>query len=125
MNTRRQRGFTVLEAMVAAAILSIGLFAAVKMMTNMGVSSQLARQRMVALNYATNQLETLRAQGTCTALSPTKQPKDPQATTEYTMQVTCGTTNTDVIVKVTWNDSRGGHTLVGGADNQVVIDSQL
>jgi len=109
--------------MVAFAILSIGLLASVKMMTNMGVASQIARQRMEALNYATNQLEELRATGVCVVLPATPQTKAAQATTTYTLQVACA--GSVATVTVTWNDARGGQALVGGADNQVVIDSQI
>lgn len=109
--------------MVAFLILSIGLLASVKMMVNMGVSSQIARQRMVAMNYASNQLEELRAAGVCTELPATKQTKSTQATTEYTLQVTC--LGNAATVTVTWNDSRGDQAQVGGADNQVVFQSQL
>lgn len=118
-----QSGFTIIEAMIAFVILSVGLLASVKMMVNMGVASQIARQRMVAVNYASNKLEELRAIGACTVLPATKQVKAIQATTEYTLQVTCLGNIATVIV--TWNDSRGGQTQVGGADNQVKLESQL
>lgn len=119
----RQSGFTIIEAMIAFAILSIGLLASVKMMTNMGVASQIARQRMEAMNYATNQLEELRAAGACTVLAATPQAKLTQDTTTYTLQVACA--GNVATVTVTWNDSRGGQAQVAGADNQVVIDSQI
>lgn len=118
-----QSGFTVIEAMIAFAILSIGLLAAVKMMTNAAVGSQIARQRMEAMNYASNRLEILRAAGTCTPLAATKQTKGAQATTEYTVQVTCA--GNVATVTVTWNDSRGGQAQVGGADNRVILASQI
>lgn len=109
--------------MIAFAVISIGLLAAAKMMTNMGVASQLARERIEAVNFATNQLETLRAAGACTALAATAQTKSTQATAQFTMQVTC--VGSVATVTVTWNDSRGGQAQVSGADNQVVIDSQI
>ena len=109
--------------MVAFAIVSIGLLASAKMETNTWVGTQVARQRMEAMIYASNELETLRANGACIELPPTKQNKSAQATTEYTLQVTC--VGNAVTVTVTWNDSRGGQTQVGGADNQVVLDSQI
>lgn len=118
-----QSGFTLIEALIAFIILSIGLMATVKMMTNIDVSGQISRQRMQALNYATNKLEEMRAAGVCSALPPTIQNEMTQATTQYTLQVSCvGNTAT---ITVTWNDSRGGQALVGGADNQVVLASQL
>jgi Tfp pilus assembly protein PilV len=120
---KENSGFTIIEAMIAFAILSIGLFAAVKMMVATGVGSQIARQRMEAMDYASNQIEKMRATGACTPVAPTKMTKATQATTEYTLQVTClGNVAT---VSVTWSDSRGGQTQVGGADNQVVFDTEL
>jgi Tfp pilus assembly protein PilV len=119
----QQSGFTIIEAMIAFAILSIGLLASVKMMTNTAVGSQIARQRMEAMNYASNRLEILRAAGLCTALPATLQTKGAQATTQYTVQVTCA--GNIATVTVTWNDSRGGQAQVGGADNRVIFDSQI
>jgi len=116
-------GFTLIEAMVAFAILSIGLLASVKMMVNTQVSSQIARQRMEAMDYATNQLEAMRAAGVCTTLPATKQSKKTQTTTTYTLQVAC--TGNIATVTVTWDDSRGGQTKVQGADNQIVFDSEI
>ena len=118
-----QSGFTIIEAMVAFAILSVGLLASVKMMTNMGVGGQIARQRMEALTYATNQLEELRAAGVCTVLAATPQTKTVQSTTTYTLQVACA--GSMATITVTWNDSRGGQAQVGGADNRVVLESLL
>lgn len=85
--------------------------------------SQIARQRMEAMTYATNQLEDLRATGICVAVPPTVQTKTTQATTVYTLQVTC--VGNLATITVTWNDLRGGQAQVNGADNQVVLDSQL
>lgn len=118
-----QSGFTIIEAMLAFAILSIGLLASVKMMTSMGVGGQIARQRMEALTFATNQIEELRAAGVCTPLAATPQAQTVQSTTTYTLQVTCAANL--ATITVTWNDSRGGQTKVGGADNQVVLESLL
>lgn len=120
---RIQSGFTVLEAMVAFALLSIGLLASVKMMNYVSAGSLVARQRMEAMTYASNQLEELRGSGACVTLAPTAQTKTTQATTTYTLQVSC--VGNIATITVTWNDSRGGQTQVGGADNRVVLESEL
>ena len=109
--------------MIAAAILGIGLMASVKLMVNTQVGAQITQQRMQAMDYASNQLEEMRALGTCIVLPATAQPKRNQDTTEYTVQATC--VGNIVTVTVTWNDSRGGQTQVNGADNRVVFDSEI
>lgn len=118
-----QTGFTIFEAMVASAILGVGLLASVKMMVNMRVGNQVAQQRMVAMDYASNALEEMRASGVCTALPANALSKLEHDTTQYTLQVTCAGNVATVVV--TWNDSRGDQTKVGGADNQVVYDSEI
>ena len=109
--------------MIAFAVLSICLLASVRLMVNTDVASQIARQRMEAMDYASNQLESMRALGVCVPLAATKQPLGTQATTQYTLQVTCATNV--ATVTVTWYDSRGEQTQVGGADNQVILDSEI
>ncbi len=118
-----QSGFNLIEAIIAFAILSIGLMASVKMMVNMKVGTQISQQRMQAMDYASNQLEEMRGLDACIALPATKQPKRSQDTTEYTVQVTC--VGNIATVTVTWSDSRGGQTQVNGADNHVIFDSEI
>jgi prepilin-type N-terminal cleavage/methylation domain-containing protein len=120
---RNHTGFTILEAMIASAILGIGLLASVKMMVNMRTGNQVAQQRMVAMDYASNQLEEMRASGACAALPAHQLNKRANDTTVYTLQVTC--VGNVATVTVTWNDSRGGQTQVNGADNQVIYDSEI
>jgi prepilin-type N-terminal cleavage/methylation domain-containing protein len=120
---RNHTGFTILEAMIASAILGIGLLASVKMMVNMRTGNQIAQQRMVAMDYASNQLEEMRASGACAALPAQQLNKRANDTTTYTLQVTC--VGNIATVTVTWNDSRGGQTQVSGADNQVIYDSEI
>ena len=131
---RYQGGVSIIEAIIAAAVLGIGLMAAVKMQINMGVATQLSRQRAEATLLATNRIEQARADK-CVAMAPTLLTTTTQGNaqfntmgnTEYTMGVTCvGTTMT---VTITWNDSRGTQAQVaaneGAFDNKVVLVSQL
>ena len=106
---RYQGGVSIIEAIIAAAVLGIGLMAAVKMQINMGVATQLSRQRADATLLATNMIEQARADK-CMAKEPTLLTTTTQGNaqfntmgnTQYTMGVTCaGTTMT---VTITWND---------------------
>lgn len=118
-----QFGFTILEGVVAFVILSIGLIASIKMMVNMKVSSQISQQRMQAMDYASNQLEEMRAEGLCTPVPETIQAKRTQDNALYKLQVSC--VGNHATVSVTWNDSRGDQTQVNGADNQIILDSEI
>ncbi len=118
----------MIEAMIALVILTFGLLATAKMQLNMGVASQLARQRMEATNYATNVLEELRAKVACGDTS-TGDMKSLQSTTTYKVELTsCSATS--AIVLVTWLDSRGNQSKVKDAtnndtDNRVLLSTQL
>lgn len=120
---RKQTGFTIFEAMIAACLLSIGLLASVKIMVNMRVGNQIAQERMEAMDYASNVLEEMRATGACTTIPASTLSKRANDTTVYTLQATC--TGNVATVTVIWNDSRGDQTKVDGADNQVVFDSEI
>ena len=89
----------------------------------MRVGNQVAQQRMIAMDYASNALEEMRAAGACTALPANTLSKRTNDTAVYTLQVTCA--GNVATVRVIWNDSRGNQTQVNGADNQVVFDSEV
>ncbi|RUR06114.1 type II secretion system protein [Legionella sp. km772] len=120
---RQETGFTIFEAVIAAALLSIGLLAAVKLMVNMRVGNQVAQQRREAMDYASNALEEMRAAGACTPIPSNTLAKRANDTAVYTLQATC--TGNIATVTVIWNDSRGNQTKINGADNQVVFDSEI
>lgn len=74
MRSSSERGFTVIEVLIAVTVLSVGVLAMLQ--SSAGVTGMLrdGRQRSRAVAIATTRLETLRQQAisttpTCTALS--------------------------------------------------------
>lgn len=102
---KQQRGFSLIETMVAVVILGLGLLGAVAMQLNMSSATQYSRQRMEAVVMAKTALEKLRATGVCVA--STGSPVTPyQGSAAYTVVTTCPTANTPNVV-VTWTDAKG------------------
>lgn len=64
----RKRGFTLLEVLVALAILSIGVLAAMRALTMVTQSAAELRDRQLADWIAQNRLAELRAQGVFPAI---------------------------------------------------------
>jgi Tfp pilus assembly protein PilV len=58
---RRQRGSTLLEALVALLVLSLGMFSVARVQTHLRLNADLARQRSEAVRLAQEDLERLRA----------------------------------------------------------------
>lgn len=58
---RRQHGTTLIEALIALLVLSLGMFAVARMQTQLRLNSDLARQRSEAVRLAQQDLERLRA----------------------------------------------------------------
>lgn len=63
MNARTARGFTLLEVMVALAIVSIGLIAAFNGIIQMAHSTAMLRERALADWIAMNEISTIRISG--------------------------------------------------------------
>ena len=59
--TRRQRGTTLIEALVAFLVLSVGMLTVARMQTQLRAGSDLARQRSEAVRLAQEDIESLRA----------------------------------------------------------------
>jgi len=116
---KNMRGFSLLEAMIALVILTIGILGASKMELTMSASEHLSRQREMAVLIASSKLEELRDSGTCgdkgsvteTTTTPT------QSSATFEMTVTC-TTTTDATVTVTWQDASGD-------ENNVKLDASV
>jgi Tfp pilus assembly protein PilV len=58
---RRQRGATLLEALVAFLVLSLGMLTVARVQTQLRLNSDIARQRSEAVRLAQQDMETLRA----------------------------------------------------------------
>ncbi len=112
-------GFSLLEAMIALVILTVGILGASKMEITMSAAQHLSRQREMAVLIASSKLEELRDSGTCgTTGSVTETTTTPtQSSATFDMTVTC-TTTTDATVKVTWNDASGD-------ENNVKLDASV
>lgn len=66
---RRQRGFTLLEAMIALLVVAFGMLGLASMQTQLSRSSEVAMQRSEATRLAQQQIETMRAFTTTTGTS--------------------------------------------------------
>lgn len=124
----KQSGSAIIEAMIALVLLSVGLLATAKMQLNMGLASQLARQRMEATNYASNVLEELRAKVACADASVGSK-KPLQSSTTYTVRLTTCTTKSATVL-VTWTDARGNQKKIQDADgndtdNRIQLSTQF
>ncbi|MFC3533695.1 type IV pilus modification protein PilV [Vogesella facilis] len=107
-NQHSQAGLSLIEALIAIVILSIGLIGATKLQLSINMATQTSRQRVEAMNYARNKVELLRDAGACTAA--TEGPTTPyQGSTAYNLTVTC-TTVKQPVVTVTWVDSKGDNS---------------
>lgn len=58
---RRQRGITLIEALIAFLVLSIGMLAIVRVQTHLRLNADTARQRSEAVRLAQEDIESLRA----------------------------------------------------------------
>ncbi len=63
-STHRQRGFTLIEVLVALVIVAVAMSAAVRASGQMNQSNALLRDRSLALLAAQNQLADIRLRGT-------------------------------------------------------------
>lgn len=68
-NPRRQRGTTLLEALVAFLVLSLGMLTVARVQTQLRFNSDVARQRSEAVRLGQDELETLRAFSVVTAVA--------------------------------------------------------
>ncbi|WP_457427641.1 type IV pilus modification PilV family protein [Roseateles sp. P5_E7] len=59
--SRRQRGVTLIEALVALVVMSFGMVALVGLLSNLRYSGDIAKQRSEAMRLAQEELETLRS----------------------------------------------------------------
>ena len=64
---RRQRGITLIEALIAFLVLSLGMLAIARVQTHLRLNAEVARQRSEAVRLAQEDIETLRAFGVLAA----------------------------------------------------------
>jgi Tfp pilus assembly protein PilV len=59
--SRRQRGITLLEALIAFLVLSLGMLAIARLQTHLRLDAEIARQRSEAVRLAQQDIESMRA----------------------------------------------------------------
>lgn len=80
---RRQRGTTLLEALVALLVLSLGMFSVARVQTQLRLNADLARQRSEAVRLAQEDLERLRAFSVLAATSGARAYADISSATSH------------------------------------------
>lgn len=109
-----QSGISLVEAMVAMVILSVGLLGAAMMQANISSSALVSKQRGEALSLANDRLEQKRAEiaasatPSCTAASTTENVEGVTTTYALATAIVCsGSLYQSVTYTVVWNDSSG------------------
>lgn len=144
---QRQRGVTLIEALVALLVMSFGMMALVGLMGNLRRGADLAKQRGEAVRLAQTDLETLRSyselptstdpkkvtfDGTIVTNTRTVTPADSNASFTVSRFVSPIKMGDDVVAKavrvmVTWTDRAGesGSTGQPSAPQSVTLDTVI
>jgi Tfp pilus assembly protein PilV len=133
---RRQRGVSLIEALIAFAVMALGMLGVMGVQTTLRFNSDVAKQRSEATRLAQEQMEQLRAFSVL-ATTPGARAYDdiasagPTDVNGYTMTNTVYTLTTnvqpfedrrDVTVTVAWTDRQDGpqsvvlHSVIAGID---------
>ena len=152
MTTQKQSGFTLIEAMVAMLVLSIGLLGLAGLMASSMRNNQSAYHRTQATWLAYDALDRMRAnrvsaQGggyiaanalgapaNCVAAPPGGGTIAAQDIAAWKNMIACALPEGDgsivvngsqVTITIQWNDSRGTGDTVALATQQFIVESQL
>lgn len=132
---RRERGLSTIDALIAAAVLGLGMLGLARLHSDLRASAEAARERSEAVRLAQQDLEELRAFTTVSAWasSADAEPTDVTpsgATTRYlrerSVRALDGVAVKAVVVTLRWSDRRGAaqslslQTLVAGNDPALV-----
>jgi Tfp pilus assembly protein PilV len=133
---RRQRGVSLIEALIAFAVMALGMLGVMGVQTTLRFNSDIAKQRSEATRLAQEQMEQLRAFSVLVTTPGMRAYNDiasagPTDVNGYTMTNTVYTLTTqvqpladrrDVTVTVAWNDRQEGqqsvvlHSVIAGID---------
>ena len=112
--SRKQFGFSLLEALIALLVMSFGMLALASMQLSLSRSADVAKQRTEAMRLAQERIETLRSfvsSAAWDALANGSDTATANTNTTYTRTWTFGGTITETMrpiqVMVTWNDRSG------------------
>jgi Tfp pilus assembly protein PilV len=120
---RPQRGVSLIEALVAFAVMAFGMLGVVGMQTSLRVNADVSKQRSQAVRIAQEAMEEWRAFPVLTAVAPAKAFDNIAGATQTDVTMVAGTTNTTyritrtvsspspvervLIVDVEWADRSG------------------
>jgi Tfp pilus assembly protein PilV len=126
ISVNRQRGTTLLEALIAFLVLALGMLTVARMQTQMRLGADIARQRSEAVRIAQEDLESLRSfasfdgidsyagirSGSRTIDPPAGRASDTRYLLTRQVSVSDGLRAKDASVTVEWTDRRGGRQKV-------------
>jgi Tfp pilus assembly protein PilV len=132
----RQRGTTLIEALVAFLVLSLGMLALARMQGQLRLNADLARQQSEAVRLAQQEMESMRAFGTAGAADPATGLRSFNAIVSHAHDIDAGTSYElagdvspagvphakAVSIRVTWTDRSGVahhyelHSVITGVD---------
>ena len=130
MSQRAVRGFSLIEALVALLIVSLGMLAIAGFQANLAGASDIAKQRMEAVRLAQDKMEAFRSFGNLTGYSSIANGSDgpfvSNAQFTRTWTVSQGPSDTErwINIIVSWTDRRGNAQQVTTQSSIAKFDPQ-
>ena len=120
----RQRGTSLLEALVAFLVLSLGMVAIARVQGHLRLDADVARQRTEAVRLAQQDMETLRSERTFSTIASASRSVNPGTTyaIERRIEATAMPHAKAASITVRWADRSGVaqhvalHSIIAGTD---------